>query len=65
MLFTLLTNDFAGLKEGIKEETVKSVEMLGCNKKVIWEMKKDGLDILLPSCKPNMNGYVLKIEIKK
>ena len=44
---------------------IKSVEMLGCNKKVIWEMKKDGLDILLPSCKPNMNGYVLKIEIKK
>lgn len=46
-----------------KGVNIKSIKILGCNEKVIWEKRNDGIDVLLPSCKPNRNGYVLKIEL--
>lgn len=47
---------------GDKYINIKSVKMLGCNQKVSWDNVKGGLEVLLPSCKPNTNGYVLKIK---
>lgn len=44
---------------------IESVEMLGSNHKVLWRRNKKGLQALLPSVKPNENGYVLKIVFKK
>jgi len=46
-----------------KSIEVKSIELLGCNQKVIWTQKKGGLEVILPSCMPNANGYVLKLEL--
>ncbi len=48
----------------LKRNEIQSVQMLGCKKKVSWEMKEKGLRVSLPSCKPNPNGYVLKIHLK-
>jgi len=48
---------------GDKGIMVKSIKMLGCNQKVKWKQKKGGLKVLLPSCTPNVNGYVLKLEL--
>ena len=42
---------------------VKSIKLLGCDQKVIWEKKKGGIEVILPSCMPNANGYVLKLEL--
>jgi len=45
----------------VEKNKVTSVKMLGCSKKLQWEMCKDGLFVSLPSTKPNPFGYVLKI----
>ena len=47
-------------EEGKQE--IKYVQMLGCKEKLSWEMGENGLHVLLPACRPNPNGYVLKIE---
>lgn len=47
-----------------KRKEIQSVQMLGCRKKISWEMENEGLRVSLPSCKPNPNGYVLKIHLK-
>jgi alpha-L-fucosidase len=49
-------------EEGYKK--VKSVQMLGCKEKLSWEMGEDGLRVMMPACRPNPNGYVLKIGLK-
>ncbi len=45
-----------------KEKEIIDVQMLGCKKKINWEMRKEGLKLRMPKCKPNINGYVLKIS---
>jgi len=45
-----------------KFKRIESVQMLGYNKKISWEMKKDGLHVSMPSYKPNPNGYVLRVD---
>ena len=47
----------------IKKDII-DVQMLGCDKKIRWEMTQEGLQVGLPACKPNNNGYVLKITRK-
>jgi len=47
-----------------KRKDIKSIQILGCRKKIFWEMKNEGLRVYLPSCKPNPNGYVLKIRVR-
>ena len=44
-----------------KQKGIRSVQMLGSKKNLSWKMRKDGLQVSLPSCRPNPNGYVLKI----
>ena len=51
------------LLPGDKGIKIKSISMLGCDQKVIWTQKKGGLEVILPSCMPNANGYVLKLEL--
>ena len=48
-----------------KKDKLSSVRMLGCKKKVSWEMTKEGLRVSLPSCRPNPNGYVLRIDLSQ
>lgn len=48
---------------GVSE--IRSVEMLGSNQRVLWKRNKKGLQVLLPSDKPNENGYVLKVVFEK
>lgn len=47
-----------------KRNKIQSVQMLGCSNKVSWKMMDEGLRVSLPSCKPNPNGYVLKVIMK-
>jgi alpha-L-fucosidase len=42
---------------------IKSVEMLGCKKKLTWEQNSDGLLVNIGKEVPDKNGYVLKIGI--
>ena len=44
---------------------IESIQLLGINKRVKWEMKEDGLKVSLPANRPNPNGYVLKITFRK
>ncbi|MCP4312412.1 MAG: alpha-L-fucosidase [Bacteroidetes bacterium] len=59
----VLIKSISQLKEE-KEEVIKNVQMLGCKGKLSWEMGDKGLEVLLPACRPNPNGYVLKIKLK-
>ena len=43
---------------------IESVQMLGCNEKVSWTMEEKGLQVFLPTKKPNAFGYVLRISFK-
>jgi alpha-L-fucosidase len=43
---------------------IDSVKLLGCDEKVSWKMEEKGLRVILPSIKPNANGYVLRITFK-
>ncbi len=56
----ILIKSILQLKENDEKE-IKDVQMLGCKKKIDWELGEDGLHVLMPDCKPNINGYVLKI----
>ncbi len=60
----ILIKSLSGL-QGDKGIMVKSIKMLGCDQKVKWKQKEGGLEVLLPSCIPNTNGYVLKVKFKK
>jgi alpha-L-fucosidase len=44
---------------------IKSVQMLGCNEKLLWVTGNDGLHVTLPSKKHGSYGYVLKITTDK
>ena len=44
---------------------IESVKLLGCDEKIKWTMGEKGLKVILPSMRPNANGYVLKITSKK
>ena len=46
-----------------KNEEIKNVQMLGCTEELSWTMEEDGLSVVLPSHRPNLNGYVLKIVL--
>ena len=56
----ILVKSMAQLPKG-KTMRVQTVQMLGCNNKLFWKVGKKGLEAELPSCKPNLNGYVIKI----
>jgi alpha-L-fucosidase len=43
---------------------IESVELLGCNEKISWNMEEKGLKVALPVIRPNTHGYVLKITRK-
>jgi alpha-L-fucosidase len=43
---------------------IKSIQLLGCNQNVSWRLNEDGLHVSLPSSRPNLYGYVLKIAFK-
>ncbi len=59
----VLIKSLARLKEEGKKK-IKYVQMLGCKEKLSWEMGDTGLHVLLPACRPNPNGYVLKIKLE-
>lgn len=43
---------------------IESVQLLGSNEKIPWTMEDKGLKVSLPSKRPNVYGYVLKISGK-
>jgi alpha-L-fucosidase len=43
---------------------IESVRLLGCDEKISWTMEDKGLKVELPSNRPNVNGYVLRITFK-
>lgn len=49
-------------KEKIRE--IKSVAVLGSAQKVRWQLKKNGLNVALPTSSPNAHGYVLDLTFK-
>ena len=59
----ILVKSIAQLPEG-KTMRIQTVQMLGCNNKLFWKVGKKGLEVELPSYKPNPNGYVIKITCK-
>lgn len=43
---------------------IQSIQLLGCDEKVSWTLDEKGLKVILPSKRPNVHGYVLKITFK-
>jgi alpha-L-fucosidase len=55
------------LIESLNKEAVgdvKSVTMLGCQKKIKWEQTSDGLEVIIGKEKTDSNGYALKVTFK-
>jgi alpha-L-fucosidase len=50
---------------GSEISKIESVRLLGCDEKVSWIMEEQGLKVVLPSVRPDTNGYVLRISFKK
>jgi len=44
---------------------IRSLTMLGSTQEISWKTNPEGLLVSLPSEKPNLNGYVLKITFRK
>lgn len=44
---------------------LKSVQLLGCSEKISWKIENYKIEVLLPSKRPNSNGYVLKLTFEK
>ena len=59
----ILIESFARLTS-LEVSKIESVRLLGYNEKVPWKMEDKGLKVALPSMRPNVNGYVLKIALK-
>jgi alpha-L-fucosidase len=43
---------------------IESVKLLGCEEKIGWSMAEKGLIVTLPSIRPNIYCYVLKITFR-
>ena len=54
------------LIKSLNKETVgeiKSVNMLGSQKKMKWEQTSNGLEVTIGNEQTNPNGYALKVEL--
>jgi alpha-L-fucosidase len=60
----VLIRSFAQLPEH-DVGSIISVQMLGLDRELQWEMLENGLRVLLPAERPSPLGYVLKINVKK
>ncbi len=51
-------------KEGLLEQDIKAVQLLGSGSEVKWELTDKGLEVTLPNEKPCDYAFALKIELK-